>query len=479
MTLKPETRVQLIPVDQLRPHDRNPRSITKERFDALKRTLLAEPDLLEARPIIALPNGMVVAGNMRQRALEQLFEDSEPNFLRQWPNGAVPVLVRDLDEEQARRWMMLDNNPFGEWEDDALAELIYEHEQAGGDIGLLGFTPERATQLLDSADGRKGPNRWPDDPAPEPPKVGRSKVGTIYKLGPHRLMCGDSTNPKHVARLLDGAKPRLMVTDPPYGIGLELGWRDDDATARNRDAGKAQSGRRTKAAGASTYGKTSPGGRPGRNASSGGATSMINDDRADWSEAFELVPSIDVAYVWFADVWVAEVVAGIRRIGLELSQIIVWDKMAWALSRASYHWRHELAAYVVRANVETEVPWYGPIEELALYARRPGSKVPFLGARDQPTIWSAPSPKRKRVDAADGDEMVDHPTQKPAMLYTRPIYNHTLRGEAIYEPFSGSGTALIAAEMTGRVCYAMELDPRFVDVARERYKLFVEEGTTP
>lgn len=477
MTFRPDTRVQMIPVDQLRPHDRNPRAISRERFEALQQTLLAEPELLEARPLIALPTGMVVAGNMRQRALEQLYEDSDTAFLQRWPGGKVPVLVRDLDDEQARRWMLLDNNPFGEWEDQALAELIYEHEQAGGNLAVLGFTPERLTQLLDSVDGRRGANRWPDDPAPEPPDVGRSKVGQVYKLGRHRLMCGDATNAKHVERLLAGVEPRLMVTDPPYGIGLDLGWRDDDATERARANGKASSGRRTAKAGDGTYGgKKGPGGRPGRTGK--GRTSMVNDDRADWSQAFELVPSLDVAYVWFADIWVAEVVAGIRRIGLELSQIIVWDKMAWALSRAHYHWRHELAAYAVRANVETEVPWYGPIADLALYARKPGSKVPFLGARDQPTVWSAPSPKRQHKERDAGDEQADHPTQKPTLLYTRPMQNHTLRGEPIYEPFSGSGTAIIASEMTGRTCYAMELDPRYVDVARERFKLFTEEGTT-
>lgn len=474
MTLKPLPSVQMIPVDQLRPHDRNPRTISRERFEALRDTILAEPDLLEARPLIALPSGMVVAGNMRQRALESLYEETNHAFMERWPDGAVPVLVRDLDEEQARRWMLLDNNPFGEWEDQALAELIYEHEEQGGNLMTLGFTPERVTQLLDSVDGRRGPNRWPDDPAPPPPDVGRSKQGTVYKLGPHRIMCGDATNPKHVAKLLGDAKPRLMVTDPPYGIGLELGWRSDGP------AGTIREGRnkRNRNADREGYGggRASPGGRPGRNAP--GRTSMVNDDRADWSEAFELVPSIDVAYVWLADIWVAEVVAGLRRIGLELSQMIVWDKMAWALSRASYHWRHEIAIYSVRANVDTEVPWYGPVADLALFAKRPGSKVPFLGARDQPTIWSAPSPKRSHKERDAGDEQADHPTQKPALLYTRPIQNHTLRGDPVYEPFSGSGTAIIAAEMTGRACYAMEIDPRFVDVARERYKLFVEEGTT-
>lgn len=462
--LKPEPRVQLVPVDQLRPHDRNPRTITRERFEALKATLLAEPELLEARPLIALPSGMVVAGNMRQRALEALFEESSDAFLRQWPGGAVPTLVRDLDDDQAARWMMLDNNPFGEWEEQALAELIFDHEQRGNDLQSLGFTPERVTQLLDSVDGRKGPNRWPDDPAPLPPRTARAKLGRVYELGPHRLMAGDATNPKHVARLLEGATPRLCVTDPPYGVELDLGWRDDEATARNREAGTASSGRRTKVdAGERGYARR---------------TGIEGDTRADWSAALELVPSLDVIYHWTSDAKAPEVLDGLRRIGFQLAQLIVWDKMQFALSRAHYQWRHEAAAYAIRSSLETEVPWYGPVSNVAAYARRPGSRVPFLGAHDQTTIWAAPSPKRARNDRPTGDEEADHPTQKPVLLYTRPYQNHTLRGDAVYEPFSGSGTAIVAAEMTGRRCYAMELDPGFVDVAIERYRLFME-GETP
>lgn len=454
--LKASPRIQLVSVDQLRPWDENPRSITVDRFDELKHALRNAPTMLRARPAIALPDGRVIAGNMRQRALASLKDDGDEAIAAEYPGWKIPTFVVELTEDEARAWAIRDNVGYGEWLDQALAEWLFDLEQRGNDLSMTGLPRDEITKLLDSVDGRKGPNNWPDDPAPEPPANPKSTVGRVYQLGPHRIMCGDSTKPEHVAKLLDGAEPRLCVSDPPYGVQLDLDWRADEATRRNKEAGTAQSGGRT---GKGRYSK------------------IQNDDRVDWSAVLELVPSVDVIYWWHASTYGPEVGAGLERVGFTIAQQIVWDKVAFVLSRGHYHWRHEAAMYAVRhLDAATEVPWYGTVSDLAWYARRKGSRVPFLGSRDQTTIWAAPSPKRK---TAGGEEPVDHPTQKPTLLWTRPITNHTLRGDTIYEPFSGSGTALIAAEMTGRVCAAMELDPAFVDVARERYRAFTEEGTTP
>lgn len=447
-------------VAELWANEENPRTITADRFEDLKKALKADKPMLQARPVIALKNGTVVAGNMRVRAAEALG----------WKT--IPTITVDLDEETARLWLLRDNNAYGEWHEEQLAELLYNLEQQGTDLEMAGFGRRETSRLLDSVSAHtRGGTTAPDDPAPDPPKRPRSKPGEVYELGAHRIMCGDARNKDAVEKLLAGAEPTLIVTDPPYGISLDLGWRGEGTRTDNKE----KEPRKRSAAGennAGDYGKgkKGPGGRPGRNKR--GATSMTGDTIADWSEAYELVPSALAIYAWFADVHVAEVVAGLRRLGFELSQFIVWDKMAWALSRAHYHWQHEIAAYAIRAKVEHELPWYGPIAELAVYAKKKGSKVPYLGARDQPTIWQAPSPKRHHKERDLGDEMVDHPTQKPTLLFLRPYTNHTLRGEAVYEPFCGSGTALIAAEMTGRVCYAMEIDPAFVDVSRDRYAAF-------
>lgn len=291
--------------------------------------------------------------------------------------------------------------------------------------------------------------------APPPPRKPRSKRGQLYELGPHRLLCGDATSVDDVATLLAAAEPLLLVTDPPYGVELDRSWGFDTRTGKTRDP------RRT-ASGSEHYMPRT--------------TTILGDTRADWSEAYELVPSLRVAYVWHAGVHAAAVQAGLERLGFEIAQQIIWDKGSFALSRSHYQWQHEAALYAFR--VPAQVPWYGPRHVPAWYARRKGAAAPWLGARDQSTVWVAPSPKMAvgaRERAAENDP-ADHPTQKPAELYIRPIRNHLRAGEALYDPFGGSGTAVIAAEATGRVAYVMELDPHFCDVIRRRYADYTGEA---
>lgn len=438
MSLTPKPTIQLVDVTKLRPWDRNPRTITEERFNALKRHLEAEPEMLRARPLIALPNGRCVAGNMRQRAAAALVDEGSTRFLEAYPKGRVPTFVVDLDEARATQWAIRDNAGYGEDDEQLLAELLYELEQAGNDLDLTGLEEKVRTQLLDSVSGLKNPHRFPDDPAPPRPAKPKSQPGTIYELGEHRLLCGDATNAEHVARVLGDDKPRLMVTDPPYGVELDLSWHDK----------KTKNVKRLN-------------------------TKIEGDTRVDWSEAYELVPSIDIAYVWHGGTTAHVVAAGLERIGFNIGQQIIWDKINFALSRSQYQWQHETAFYAAR--VGQEIPWYGPAHGTGVYARRKGSKLAWLGDHTQTTVWQAPSPKRHPKDAGPDDDDVDHPTQKPALLWTRPIQNHTQRGDAIYEPFAGSGTALIAAEATGRRCLALELDPAFCDVIRQRYAEFLGE----
>ncbi len=180
-------------------------------------------------------------------------------------------------------------------------------------------------------------------------------------------------------------------------------------------------------------------------------TTISGDTRVDWSEAFELVPSLAVGYIWHAGVHAGEVAEGLERIGFEIVAQVIWDKGLFAMGRSWYHWSHE-PCWVVRKK---------------------GAKVRFLGTRDQATIWRVPSPKM--IMGGSAEPRLDHPTQKPLVLFETPIRNHLRAGEALYEPFCGSGTALIAAERTGTRAYAMEIDPIYVEVALRRWERFSGE----
>ena len=168
---------------------------------------------------------------------------------------------------------------------------------------------------------------------------------------------------------------------------------------------------------------------------------VSNDDRADWSEAWGLFPG-DVCYVWHAGRHASQVQQSIERCGFEIRCQIIWAKDRFALSRGDYHWQHEPCWYAVR------------------------SKGHWAGDRSQSTLWNIKS----RDDSGHG-----HSTQKPVECMKRPIENNSSPGQAVYEPFSGSGTTIIAAEMTGRCCYAIELSPTYVDVAVKRWEDFTGE----
>jgi hypothetical protein len=174
-------------------------------------------------------------------------------------------------------------------------------------------------------------------------------------------------------------------------------------------------------------------------------TTISGDTRADWSEAFELVPSLQVAYVWHASIFTREVLNGLQRIGFTLFQQIIWNKGRAVLTRTPYWFAHEPCWFVRKKNA----PWYGK-------------------AGKNTTIWESPSPKF--IMGGSAEDKFDHPTQKPLELMRRPILNHTKRNEWVYDPFLGSGTTLMAAERAGRVCCGLEIDPKYVDVIVGRWQ---------
>ena len=390
-----------------------------------------------AQVMVNRRTGFVVDGHAR---VEEALSRGEP---------AVPVLYVDLSpEEEALVLATLD--PIGAMataDTAKLAELLAGI--AVDDAGLLALLGDLA------GNAPKAGLTDPDDV----PDVAETtiKAGDLFALGDHRLLCGDSTNPQDVARLLAGAEPTLLATDPPYGVSLDQSWRDgvyNGPHKRVRGWSVRQGAERPYMMRPGTSGQPegddateAPTARHGRTVGHR-QTKISGDVRADWSEAFALVPSIQVGYIWYASAHTLPVLQGLLSIGFELAQQIIWDKGLFSIGRQWYHWAHE-PCFVVRKS---------------------GAKVPFYGERNQATIWRAPSPKR--LGAGSTEAKQDHPTQKPVLLFETPIANHLKAGEALYEPFSGSGTAIIAAEQLNRRCYAMEIDPRYVAVALRRWEQF-------
>ena len=342
-------------------------------------------------PVLVDKNDVVIAGHGRIEAARRLGMDRVPT-----------IRLDHLTSEQARAYRIADNRltELGPWDAGKLVEELDELKLSGYEIDLTGYT------LADL--GRMRPPDEKADDAPEPPADPVTRPGDVWTLGRHRLVCGDSTDADVVARVLDGNRPSLMVTDAPYGVEYEPGWRNMGVAPETVRRGKVE-----------------------------------NDDRADWSDAWCLSPA-DVAYCWSppgSDFVKHD--ASLRKAGFEIRMNIIWAKNNAPIGRGHYHVGHEPC----------------------LYAVRKGAGASWIGDRKQTTLWQI---EVVRGLGATGKEAeTAHSTQKPLECMERPIRNHS--GD-VYEPFSGSGTTLIAAERQERSCYAIELDPRYVDVAVERWE---------
>jgi DNA modification methylase len=407
----PQTpQIQTWPIDKLVFYARNPR----KNDGVVDRMVASLREFGFKIPVLARSDGTVVDGHLRIKAARKL------------DITQIPVILCDeWSEAQVKAFRLVVNRSvaWADWDDELLSLELQELAAADFDVSLTGFDPRELEDLLTLPDNDVQPDVAP--PLPENPV---SRPGDLWLCGnrrnQHRILCGDATKPESVARLLGDRKPFLMVTDPPYGIELDSEWRD---RAGLNSCGSAEA----------SYMKHRTAGHT--------ETTISGDTRADWSDAFALVPSLQIAYVWHASVFTREVLDGLLRIGFLHHQQIIWDKQRTVLTRTHYWFQHEPCWYVRKKNA----PWFGK-------------------AGENSTIWACPSPKF--IMGGSDEEKFDHPTQKPVELMRRPLLNHTKRGESVYEPFLGSGTTLAAAEITERVCYGIELDPKYVDVVVKRWQ---------
>ena len=282
------------PLAALRPWGRNPRRIAPARLEQLKAMLVAAPEMLWARPLIALPDGTVIAGNQRLAAAVELGWET------------IPCVYADLDERQQVEWAFRDNNAMGETDENLAAELLAELTADGYDALLTGFAPDETAKLLAGLRRREVD---PDEAPPVPAKP-KSKRGVVYELGLHRVMCGDATCADDVALLLDGALAEVLWTDPPYGVDY-VGKTADALTIEN----------------------DTPVGL--------GALLIAAFARADEvlapSARFYAAAPAGPRHQLFLD--------AVRETGWLIHETLVWVKNSLVLGHSDYHYRHEPILY--------------------------------------------------------------------------------------------------------------------------------------
>jgi len=403
----PTTQLQIETwsLDRITPYARNPR----KNDHAVERMCSAIVEYGFKVPCLVRSTGELIDGHLRIKAARKIGMTD------------VPVIVcDDWSPAKVKAFRLLVNRSatWATWDDELLKLELEELQELDVKFDLTGFDIGEIDAILALPTTDEEALA-----APPLPQIATSRPGDLWLLGKHRVLCGDATNPEAVRRLLAGGEPSLMVTDPPYGIELDSEWRDR-AGLNGRGPAEPSYLRRTEGH---------------QN------TSISCDTRADWADAFALIPSLQVAYVWHASKFTREVLGGLLRIGFLHHQQIIWNKGRPVLTRTHYWFQHEPCWYVRKKNA----PWFGR-------------------AGENSTVWESPSPKF--LMGGSGEDKFDHPTQKPIALMKRPIENHTKRGELVYEPFLGSGTTLMAAEVMGRVCYGLELDPKYVDVVIGRWQ---------
>jgi DNA modification methylase len=358
-------------------------------------------------PCLVAEDGDLIAGHGRVLAAGQLGLEQAP-----------VIVLRHLTDAQRRAYRIADNKltELGTWDEEALLEEVQMLLAEDYDLELLGFADEDLNALLSTEEDDGGAGVEGEDEVPEIPEQPVAIEGDLWVMGNHRLICGDSTSASVVSKLLGGVKPLLMVTDPPYGVEYDPAWRNQAGAAKTKRTGI-----------------------------------VLNDDRADWREAWALFPG-DVAYVWHGALHAPVVAESLEATNFAIRSQIIWAKERLVLSRGDYHWQHEPCWYAVRKK----------------------GKGHWAGDRKQTTLW--------QISSKDQDAETTHGTQKPVECMRRPMANNSSPGQAIYEPFMGSGTTLIAAETCGRVCYGVELNPAYVDVAVARWQnltgeVAIEEAT--
>ena len=386
-----------LPLGQIIPYARNPRRNEK----AIATVAASIAEFGWRQPIVVDEAMVVLAGHTRLAAAQQLKLETAPVHI-----------AKGLTEAQARAFRIMDNRSGenAEWDNDLLGLELGDLQAADFDLDLTGFTDEELNNLLNGFDEGHGAQEGEDD-IPETPEDPVSRPGDLWVLGNHRLLCGDATVATDVERVLDGVKPLLMCTDPPYGVEYDPSWRNQSGASATKRTGK-----------------------------------VLNDDRADWREAWALFPG-DVAYVWHGALHAGEVAESLEVSGFKIRSQIIWAKDRLVLSRGDYHWQHEPCAYAVKKT----------------------GKGHWAGDRKQTTLW--------QIANKDQDAETVHGTQKPVECMRRPILNNSSPGQAVYEPFMGSGTTLIVAETTGRVCLGIELNPAYVDVAVQRWQQLIGQKT--
>ena len=385
--MKKVSELRNIPVELLKPAAYNPRKQLKsgdKEYEKIKNSIL---EFGFADPLVVNSDMTIIGGHQRLSCAVDLGYTE------------VPCAVVELDKTREKALNIALNKITGAWDDSLLADLLVDLQNENFNTDFTGFEAAEIDELFSNV-YNKDVCEDDFDVNEELKKPCFSKMGDLWLLGRHRLVCGDSTLSETYDVLMDGKKANLVVTDPPYNVNVE------------ETAGKIKND----------------------NMSDEDFYKFLLSAFTNTERHMENDASI---YVFHADTQGYNFRKAFQEAGFYLSGCCIWKKNSLVLGRSPYQWQHEPC----------------------LFGWKKGGKHQWYSDRKQTTIWEYDRPKSSR----------EHPTMKPVSLIAYPIKNSSMSNCIVLEPFCGSGSTLIACEETNRICYAIELDEKFVDVIVKRY----------
>lgn len=388
-------QIKEVAVDKLIPYAKNSRTHSEAQVAQIAASI---KEFGFRNPILVDGVG-IIAGHGRLLAAQKL------------GLAKVPTIdCSDMTPSQKKAYIIADNKLAlnAGWDNAMLTIELQDLEDEGFDLTLTGFDDTELDALLNVIEGTDG--LTDEDAVPDVPDEPKTKLGDIYILGNHRLMCGDSTSVDAVEKLLEGQKADLLFTDPPYGVSYEGGHNKKKRQGIIADTLQGED-----------------------------LTDLFYESL---STAITWLKDGAALYVWYASGKSIETYASLAKLPLKLRAVIQW--------------------YKIKSGLGAFMSQYIPNCEPCMYLHKEGCSPSWYGPTNEKTVWEL-----KKESTNDY-----HPTQKPVELPERAITNSTKQGDSVLDLFGGSGSTLIACEKIGRLARVMELDPKYCDVIVKRWEDF-------
>jgi DNA modification methylase len=383
-------KIEIVDINTIKPYENNPRKLKDSAIEKVAKSI---KEFGFRQPIVVDKEKIIVVGHTRYRASKKL------------GLTAVPITIADnLTPEQINAYRIADNrtNEEAEWDIELLKTELKDLQLKDFDLDLTAFDEDELNNFLfEEKEGLTD-----EDAVPETPEEPITKLGDIWKLGKHKLICGDSTILNNYEKLFKENKADLLMTDPPYNVDYE-GKTKEKLTIQNDSKNDDD------------------------------FLQFLTDAFNNCAINLKLGASF---YIFHSDWYGLEFRQSIKKSELELKQNLIWAKNSMVMGRQDYQWQHEPC----------------------LYGWKKGSSHSWYSDRKQTTIIKYDRPTQSKL----------HPTMKPVGLIEYLIKNSSKQEDVVLDPFLGSGTTLIACEKQSRICYGVELDPKYCDVIVKRWEQF-------